>query len=168
MQRLRIMAATCLQQIACSSLSSSRALAVVPGKVEGLRSLSTSSSVLVKPWWRQSGGLPLRTVTARPAFIATRGRFNVQAQAVSTTSETEAEAAPEATTDVTAIEAVNGDYAPSQLKTKKLTKQVKHIMNVSYFVWFLTFHHSFQTRFYFHLLATKFAWWRKDFSRMSA
>ncbi|BBN04215.1 large subunit ribosomal protein L19 [Marchantia polymorpha subsp. ruderalis] len=130
MQRLRIMAATCLQQIACSSLSSSRALAVVPGKVEGLRSLSTSSSVLVKPWWRQSGGLPLRTVTARPAFIATRGRFNVQAQAVSTTSETEAEAAPEATTDVTAIEAVNGDYAPSQLKTKKLTKQVKHIMNL--------------------------------------
>ncbi|KAL3677571.1 hypothetical protein R1sor_027519 [Riccia sorocarpa] len=124
------MAATCLQQIACSSLSSSKALAIGPSKVEGLRCLSTSSSVLLKPWWRQGTGVPLRTVNARPALIPARGKFSLRAQAVSTTPETEAEAAPETTTEVTAIETVNGDSAPPQVKTKKLTKQVKHIMTI--------------------------------------
>ncbi|CAM6103106.1 unnamed protein product [Calypogeia fissa] len=125
MQRLRIMAATCLQQIASSSLSSSRALAVP--KVEGLRSLSTSSSALVvRPWWRQAGGIPLRAVSPRPAFVASRGKFNLLAQAVSTTPETEAEASAESSSDLVAPE----EDVPTPLKTKKLTKQVKHIMNI--------------------------------------
>lgn len=68
----------------------------------------------------------------RPMLTGGRGRFSVFSQAVATTPETEAEA--ETTAEVTAeptIPKTTDDAPPPTLKTKKLTKRVKHIMEVS-------------------------------------
>lgn len=61
-------------------------------------------------------------------LIGGRGRFNVFSQAVSTTPITEAEAE---TSAETIIPETPEDAPPPTLKTKKLTKRVKHIMEVS-------------------------------------
>lgn len=65
----------------------------------------------------------------RPLLTGGRGRFSVFSQAVATTPETEAEAESTTVAETTIPEATE-DAPPATLKTKKLTKRVKHIMEV--------------------------------------
>ena len=68
----------------------------------------------------------------RPLLTAGRGRFIVFSQAVTTTPETEAEAEAETSTAESSVGTLETteDVLPTT-KSKKLTKRVKHIMEVS-------------------------------------
>jgi len=59
-----------------------------------------------------------------------RGRFCVFSQAVTTTPNAEAAAAAETSVETTSIPETPEDAPPATLKTKKLTKRVKHIMEI--------------------------------------
>lgn len=73
-------------------------------------------------------GLLQLAALPRPMLTGDRGRFSVFSHAVTTTPETEAEA--ETVAEPTIPETTD-DAPPPTLKTKKLTKRVKHIMEVS-------------------------------------
>lgn len=66
----------------------------------------------------------------KPLIAAGRGKFNVLSQAVTTTPETEAEAEASTTEASVGTLVPTEDAPPGTLKTKKLTKRVKHIMEV--------------------------------------
>lgn len=68
----------------------------------------------------------------RPLLTAGRSRFNVFSQAVTTTPETEAEAEAETSIAESSVDKLETteDVLPTT-KSKKLTKRVKHIMEVS-------------------------------------
>ena len=78
-------------------------------------------------------GMSQLAALPRPMLTGGRRRFSVFSQAVTTTPETEAEAeiAAEPTTPTTIPETTDDAPPPATLKTKKLTKRVKHIMEVS-------------------------------------
>jgi hypothetical protein len=65
---------------------------------------------------------------AKTSLTGGRDKFTVFAQAVTTTPETEAEAD---TTEETTVPETTEDAPAPALKTKKFTKRVKHIMEVS-------------------------------------
>jgi len=64
-------------------------------------------------------------------LVGGRGRFSVFSQAVTTTPNAEAVAEAETSVETTSIPETPEDAPPATLKTKKLTKRVKHIMEVS-------------------------------------
>jgi large subunit ribosomal protein L19 len=116
-----------------ASIKSSRVLAV-PARLKVVGLSSPALTPLAKPWLRQTCA-PLWTSfqvasVPKPLIAAGRGRFNVLSQAVTTTPETEAEAETSTTEASVGTLVPIEDAPPGTLKTKKLTKRVKHIMEI--------------------------------------
>jgi len=127
------MASTCLRQMVTASIKSSRVLAV-PARLKVVGLSSPALTPLAKPWLRQTCA-PLWTSfqvasVPKPLIAAGRGKFNVLSQAVTTTPETEAEAEASTTEASVGTLVPTEDAPPGTLKTKKLTKRVKHIMEI--------------------------------------
>ncbi|CAK9218174.1 unnamed protein product [Sphagnum troendelagicum] len=133
---LRAMASTSLRQMVSVALKS-RALAV-PAKLqmEVASPLLSSSVAQQQPWWRQACK-PIWSSTVQQiiapqnaAILAGLNKSNMFARTICTTRETEAAAAVSAAiSSVHTLEA-DEDAPPATLKTKKLTKSVKHIMEL--------------------------------------
>ncbi|KAG0624161.1 hypothetical protein M758_3G228600 [Ceratodon purpureus] len=124
------MASSCIRQMASLSLRTTRVLAA-PRNLKVIGLSSPSFAPAAKPWFRQAYE-PLHAsfqlaALPRPMLTGGRGRFSVFSQAVATTPETQAEA--EIITEPTIPETTD-DAPPPTLKTKKLTKRVKHIMEI--------------------------------------
>lgn len=116
-----------------ASIKSSRVLAV-PARLKVVGLSSPALTPLAKPWLRQTCA-PLWTSfqvasVPKPLIAAGRGKFNVLSQAVTTTPETEAEAEASTTEASVGTLVPTEDAPPGTLKTKKLTKRVKHIMEI--------------------------------------
>jgi len=125
------MASACIRQMASLSLRS-RVLAV-PRALKVVGFSSPSFTPAVKPWWRQACE-PLRAsfqlaAVPRPMLTGGRGHFSVFSQAVTTTAEMEAEAET-GIVEKTTIPESTELAPPATTKTKKLTKRVKHIMEI--------------------------------------
>ncbi|CAM6008105.1 unnamed protein product [Sphagnum balticum] len=127
---LRAMASTSLRQMVSVALKS-RALAV-PAKLqmEVASPLLSSSVTQQQPWWRQACKPIWSSTVQNAAILAGLNKSNMFAQTICTTRETEAAAAVSAAiSSVPTLEA-DEDAPPATLKTKKLTKSVKHIMEL--------------------------------------
>lgn len=115
------MASSCIRQMATLSLSSRVTAAPKALKVVGLSSPSLTPAV--KPFLKQScDPLNASFQTAAPLKTGGRDKFIVFAQAVTTTPETEAEA------DAPTVTEASEDAPAAAPKSKKLMKNVKHIM----------------------------------------